>query len=622
MAEIRNLTRNGETFYPLTTSSAVINESTGEGLVIDDEPTPDSNNLVKSGGVYIANRHISGLVGIVFNGSPVIPNHTKIFDKNTVNIGDTIAFTITKASGSGTGALGFFDENGNRITYKGFPSEVAEGTSEEFEYTLPSNFSYAETIWGIIGCSVVKNIDAVNAKKLTPLFYNNVYYDINLEKIITNTINVSINDVIEFAVSENLATLLTLYELDNNNEVVKRWSCPSGVRTITIEDSNTTKIYCIFEANYKPNQYVKVNGNLVASITTGEINEKINSLLAYKEDIDESPLNVLPQFVRNEANSTLQRFLQWCGNNIVSTLGHITDVHSGGNTKYKAVGYLDSLANLFGFSLLCNNGDIGLDVGENEANEYLLIQKTKLKMSTNNLWVFCNGNHDYGSHRIPSVYINNVFNASYSRRFQNRIYSIIGGDTFGYGHTDDNVGKVRYIYLNTSEGNTSSFTMSKKQIEFVINALQNAPNDYSIVILSHLCIDAIGRWNSYPDDASADCFVALRAIFKDFVARGAGENTALSISWDFTAAQSKLACVLSGDSHFDNYIKRDGVNYIVRQGYGNVTPSEMPSGSVFTPFNYYNQCLLDVLAINTETSVGKIFRIGAGGSECDLEFTY
>ena len=52
MAEIRNLTRNGETFYPLTTSSAVINEATGEGLVIDDVPTPKSDNLAKSGGTY------------------------------------------------------------------------------------------------------------------------------------------------------------------------------------------------------------------------------------------------------------------------------------------------------------------------------------------------------------------------------------------------------------------------------------------------------------------------------------------------------------------------------------------------------------------------------------------
>lgn len=51
MAEIRNLTRNGETFYPLTTSSAVINERTGEGYVIDEEPTLGSQNLVESGGV-------------------------------------------------------------------------------------------------------------------------------------------------------------------------------------------------------------------------------------------------------------------------------------------------------------------------------------------------------------------------------------------------------------------------------------------------------------------------------------------------------------------------------------------------------------------------------------------
>ena len=49
MAEIRNLTRNGETFYPLTHVDAIVS-NTGSG--IDDVPTAGSENLVKSGGVY------------------------------------------------------------------------------------------------------------------------------------------------------------------------------------------------------------------------------------------------------------------------------------------------------------------------------------------------------------------------------------------------------------------------------------------------------------------------------------------------------------------------------------------------------------------------------------------
>ena len=49
MSEIRNLTRNGETFYPLTHVDAIVS-NTGSG--IDDVPTPDSDNLVKSDGVF------------------------------------------------------------------------------------------------------------------------------------------------------------------------------------------------------------------------------------------------------------------------------------------------------------------------------------------------------------------------------------------------------------------------------------------------------------------------------------------------------------------------------------------------------------------------------------------
>ena len=135
-------------------------------------------------------------------------------------------------------------------------------------------------------------------------------------------------------------------------------------------------------------------------------------------------------------------------------------------------------------------------------------------------------------------------------------------------------------------------------------------------------MDSIGRWGSYPTDADGVGFDTFRSIMSSFVAKTSGTNTSTNISWNFTnISNSKLICNLSGDSHFNNYIKRNGVNFLVRQGYGDISDSDIPAGGTKDIFDYNNQCLFDILVIKS-SSVAKIFRIGAGDSSRDLEFTF
>lgn len=402
--------------------------------------------------------------------------------------------------------------------------------------------------------------------------------------------------------------------VDKNNIIVKQdfasstavygWkgtvlSIPVNAKYVYVECFNPTNFSGI-EVNYVTDIKASIEG------LEQSVNENISKV-------------TIPDFVINAAKATHKRILQWGGTDSYSLLGQITDLHSGGRTTYKHIKYFDGINDLFGFSIICNAGDIGLDVGETEDAAYNLIDNVKNGMSANSLWVFCKGNHDYGTARISNKIIDNAFNVPYYRRFQERLH----GEELGYGYTDDVVNKVRYIYLNTSEGNTGAYTMSVTQVTWLISTLTNTPNEYSIVVLSHLCIDNIGRWNSYPNDANANCFRALRSIFSDFVAKTSGSNASLNISWDFTNVDSsiKLVCVLAGDSHFDNYIKRNGVNYIVRQGYGSISATEMPDGAVHTDFNTSEQCLFDVLAVKNNGNA-KVFRIGAGGVGRDLTFTY
>ena len=135
MSEIRNLTRNGETFYPLTTSSAVINEATGEGLVIDDEPTYGSVNLVTSGGVQNLTRYLS--------------QEHQCFRRYKTNAGDIYC-------GGGLGA------NLASTIYKSFLSLKLKG----FDKTQPCKLSYLMKNYGSANRMMLHSWDGTSWNKV------------------------------------------------------------------------------------------------------------------------------------------------------------------------------------------------------------------------------------------------------------------------------------------------------------------------------------------------------------------------------------------------------------------------------------------------------------------------
>lgn len=328
-----------------------------------------------------------------------------------------------------------------------------------------------------------------------------------------------------------------------------------------------------------------------------------------------------PDFIINSATETFIRLVDWVNGENTFLLAQITDVHSGGTLKYKAVKWLNSINSLFNFDILCNCGDIGLDTANTNGNKkktYELVVNTKRLMHTNSPWLFTKGNHEkIEENGISSdKKLGEIFNKSEKRIFDNIILS----SNSDYGYIDKN--NIRTIFLNTSENIThSGYSISTNQLQWLINTISNTPSDSNIVIVSHLCIDKIGRWNSYPNDADGENFDALREIFKSLANHTAGSNSSLHLQWDFKSLNSKLVCCLSGDSHFNNYIKHNGVNYIVRQGYGHISSDDIATGGTFDNFDWTKQCLFDVLAVK-ENGNAKLFRIGVGGSDRDILFTY
>jgi len=355
-----------------------------------------------------------------------------------------------------------------------------------------------------------------------------------------------------------------------------------------------------------------VQANLVNSLATKVANLEKNSSGTTEDK--------LPSFVMNSAISTFKRINTWIGSDSCYLLAQITDVHSGGNEKYKVIRYLNELNSLFGFNLLCNFGDIGLDVSaiNTEDTTYNLVYNIKMLMDCTSKWIFCKGNHDYNQW-MPISILNSIFNGPAKKQFEKENYNI-DMKIAGYGYIDESNYKLRIFYLNTSDADALVYSMSKTQLQWFIDSLKSMPTGYNAIVLTHQCVNAIGRWNSYPNDAANAGIKAFANILKDFVAKTSGSDTSVGISWNFSGLSGKLVCNLCGDSHFDNYIKQDGVNYIVRQGYGYISTSDVPTGGIYTEFNWTSQCCFDILAVKANKA--KIFRIGIRDSEADIEFTF
>lgn len=407
------------------------------------------------------------------------------------------------------------------------------------------------------------------------------------------------------AVANNIPSL---YEYNSDKKQIDYWTF--GIpRTITINNANTKYIRAVFLTKSTSRQYLSVDEVTMANMTIGELYSEIAEVKAL---IDTGSYG-MPKKIFDEGMIAYKRMQEWANGDDIYILGQITDVHSGGNDKYKYVSYLNNMNMLFGFDVMVNAGDIGLDTPDTNGDitkQMALIANTKYGMDATSPWIFCKGNHECV---IETSILSNCFTRPLAKQ-----YDVTFGDTkSSYGYMDSH--NTRLIFLNTSDANVGiHYNMSKEQLQWLVNCLKSVEQGYKVIIVSHLMPHIIGAWKSDGTSiVNMPCFIALRGIIEAYASKTSGRNDNIGVTWDFSQSKGSFVCILSGDSHFNNYIKQNGVNYIVRQGFGGVGVSDMADGS--TRADVEDICC-DVLAVKQNGSA-KIFRIGAGGAEYDLAIT-
>lgn len=336
----------------------------------------------------------------------------------------------------------------------------------------------------------------------------------------------------------------------------------------------------------------------------------------------------IPEWAVSKINETHARFMKWKGHDEIVVFPLITDVHSRIPEIAHPLNWSDSKMHLlflietakkFKADYIADLGDIGLDTPatlEKEPTEKRLESQLKLYAEAPVPVLFALGNHDHNGkgYRISSRAYGEMFNG-WTR---SRGYKLETGPDSDYGRYDLSEKKCRIIFLNTSD--ESYYGFSKNQLQFLSDSLQ-VPQGYSVIVMEHYCVlKEVGMWRSSTNTKAKRGEILIK-ILEDFTLgkKGTGDG----IRWDFTGNRdASLIAVINGDSHYDNQIRRNGVNWVVMQGYGGISPKELIKGAVHRRFDRSNEMLIDVIAIKPVKKCFRIFRAGTGGREADREFQY
>ncbi len=336
----------------------------------------------------------------------------------------------------------------------------------------------------------------------------------------------------------------------------------------------------------------------------------------------------IPAWFDQEVEKVQQRIQQWQGEDPVVLFPIITDVHSGGRETYRHVAYLNHAAKTLPFDFIADLGDIGLDVPATKELEVALpfLQRhADLHHQFPGISINLVGNHDQNRNGGPGNGFNDrelgeIFNVP-SLRKSTSLRQLTLAENGTYGFVDIPARKVRVFFLNTSDRQDPAYyTVSIPQMQFLAYHMQFTEPGWTVLVLSHYCMwDDLGAWAR--DTIRGAHWETLLTLFREFNAGGKGE--AEGVKWDFSRnVNCRMVAYITGDSHFDVTEVHDGILVAISQGFGGVSPIDVPRWASRLDFNPDQQTLVDLVAVKPEKKELRIFRLGIGGEERDRSFSW
>ena len=323
------------------------------------------------------------------------------------------------------------------------------------------------------------------------------------------------------------------------------------------------------------------------------------------------------RFVKPQVEETYKRYAAWKGDDEVVCFPVLTDVHTAGRYTYLHIGYGAEAAKRFGADFMANLGDIGLNAYPatvDAAYAKTVVDNTQAQMlKYDGVWLYTAGNHDWDAGEgkfLTEQFLTDTFQKPWQEKAGENLH-LTPGKVYGYYDVPGK--KLRVIFLNSQGTGTQEgfyYIFDEPQLAWFQGLLDATPEDLDVMVMCHYMPHPLGRWTTSVNSTPAytlESNAHLMSILSDF-SHGKG--------------QGRLVGLLTGDAHFNLYVREDDVNYFISQGYGWVVPELLMPTTTHAFFDYTQMLCIDVVAIKPAKNEVKIFRIGAGGAAYDNAFNY
>ncbi len=317
-------------------------------------------------------------------------------------------------------------------------------------------------------------------------------------------------------------------------------------------------------------------------------------------------------FVIPQTEEALKRYKEWKGDDVVMNFPIFTDIHTAGRYSYRHLGFASEIASRFESDFAANLGDIGLNAYPatiDAAYAKKVLENTRAEMDKfDGIWLYAAGNHDWDAGEgeyLSEEFLTDFFQKPWQEKAGENLHLTPGKV---YGYYDIPAKGMRIIFINSQGTGTQGgfyYYFDPAQMEWLQSLLDSTDKDTAVLVLVHYTPHPNGRWNGIKTaEYTVEANQRLLDILADYKTRGT------------------LVGLVSGDSHFNMHEVDRGVDYYTAQGYGWVTNELLMPRTTHEYFNYKETLCVDVVAVKPEKHEVHTFRIGAGGSQYDYEFTY
>ncbi len=319
------------------------------------------------------------------------------------------------------------------------------------------------------------------------------------------------------------------------------------------------------------------------------------------------------------------------------TFGFITDTHIDVMTKQTFTKLMEKVLNDCDIPVFLHGGDIVSGSGIVSKSEHIaeILRHKEIFKGIEDKCLLALGNHD-PAFGVSSYYDSNLTDAeiyNYIFRRNQCKDSIVSGNTGRYYYKDIASQKVRYIILDcfgfktATNGNGLVISNNKMersqfgaaQLSWLANVALNVPENYSVVICSHIPPyresdkNAIG-WTG--EGIVADCHIALGIVNayrkkKAYNYSGSVDGETYSISADYSNADGEMVCWAAGHTHKDYIFDLDGLKVVCTLN-NSKHQSLNPEG--FAPLKEIGtatEFAMDFFCVNKATKYCYVVRLGA-----------